>query len=174
MRNSNFYMSSILTTVASIFLTVSPDSRFQLSDMVWGEKSHSSQAHTGSLWTRKETCMLPSSRARGFKNSRWSTNEGGWGMKVRQLILVVLLFAMLSNVSLAQRTTAIFGGIVQDPTGAVLPGAEAQLVNEGTSASIQRATNETGEFLFDFVPPGTYTLKIVLPGFKTYESRGIP
>src|SRR5262245_59465690 len=105
MRHTNFYMSSIRTTVASIFLTVSPDSRFQLSDMVWGEKSHSSQAHTGSLWTRKETCMLPSSRARGFKNSRWSTNEGGWGMKVRQVIVVVLLFVLLTKVDSVLRST---------------------------------------------------------------------
>src|SRR5262249_51151037 len=69
---------------------------------------------------------------------------------------------------------ATFAGIVQDPTSAVLPGVEASLVNEGTSAVLQTVTNETGEFLIDFVPPGTYTLKLALPGFRTYESRGIP
>src|SRR5215467_10060944 len=77
-------------------------------------------------------------------------------------------------VGLAQRTTATFAGIVQDSTGAVLPGVEASLTNEGTSAVLQTVTNETGEFLIDFVPPGTYTLKLGLPGFKGYESRGIP
>jgi hypothetical protein len=39
---------------------------------------------------------------------------------------------------------------------------------------MQQLTNETGEFVFDFVPVGTYTLKIVMPGFKSYESRAIP
>jgi len=77
-------------------------------------------------------------------------------------------------VGLAQRTTATFAGIVQDSTGAVLPGVEASLTNEGTSAVLQTVTNETGEFLIDFVPPGTYTLKLGLPGFKGYESRSIP
>ena len=88
--------------------------------------------------------------------------------------LTFLLWMALANTALAQRTTATFGGIVQDPTGAVLPGASAELVNEGTTAALQGVTNERGEFLFDFVAVGTYTLKITLPGFKTYESRGIP
>src|SRR5262249_62093936 len=70
--------------------------------------------------------------------------------------------------------TATFAGIVQDSTGAVLPGVEASLTNEGTSAVLQTVTNETGEFLIDFVPPGTYTLKLGLPGFKGYERRVLP
>src|SRR5439155_8187396 len=89
--------------------------------------------------------------------------------------VILLVFALsIANAGLAQRTTATFAGIVQDSTGAVLPGVEASLVNEGTSAVLQSVTNETGEFLIDFVPPGTYTLKLALPGFKAYESRGIP
>src|SRR6184192_1607890 len=88
--------------------------------------------------------------------------------------LTIFLWMALANGALAQRTTATFGGIVQDPTGAVLPGASAELLNEGTAAALQSVTNERGEFLLDFVAVGTYTLKITLPGFKTYESRGIP
>jgi hypothetical protein len=91
----------------------------------------------------------------------------------RNLIFAILVLIAAAGVGLAQRTTATFAGIVQDSTDAVLPGAEAELVNEGTSASLQRVTNETGEFVFDFVPVGTYTLRIRLPGFRTYESRGI-
>src|SRR5438093_7805028 len=93
---------------------------------------------------------------------------------IRLLVLLIALVLALPNLNLAQRTTATFAGIVQDPSGAVLPGVEASLVNEGTSAVLQSVTNETGEFLIDFVPPGTYTLKLALPGFKAYESRGIP
>jgi hypothetical protein len=90
------------------------------------------------------------------------------------MILATLFLILTATVSLAQRTTATFAGIVQDSTGAVLPGVEASLINEGTSAVMQTVTNETGEFLIDFVPAGTYTLKLALPGFKGYESRGIP
>ena len=90
------------------------------------------------------------------------------------LIVTTILLLTVPGQSVAQRTDATFAGVVQDPTGAVLPGVEVQMINEGTAASTQQVTNETGEFRFDFVPVGTYTLKIALPGFKSYESRGIP
>ena len=93
---------------------------------------------------------------------------------VSMIILLILVMLATSGISLAQRTTATFAGIVTDPSGAVLPGAEVEMLNEGTSGRMQQITSETGEFLFNFVPVGTYTLKITLPGFKTYESPGIP
>ena len=95
-------------------------------------------------------------------------------LNIRTLVLLILIALVGANSSFAQGTTAKFAGIVQDSTGAVLPGVEASLVNEGTAAALQAVTNETGEFLIDFVPPGTYTLKLGLPGFKGFESRGIP
>jgi len=102
-----------------------------------------------------------------------ATKEDGMVSKAR-MVLAGLLLVTMADPSLAQRTTATFAGIVTDPSGAVLPGAEVQMVNEGTSAVTQQLTGETGEFLFNFVPVGSYTLKIGMPGFKTYEGRGIP
>jgi Carboxypeptidase regulatory-like domain len=89
-------------------------------------------------------------------------------------VLVFVVVIGMTSLGVAQRTTATFAGIVTDPTSAVLPGATVQLINEGTSAVTEKITGETGEFLFDYVPVGTYTLKISLPGFRTYESRAIP
>src|SRR2546426_10184429 len=94
--------------------------------------------------------------------------------KARGMVLATLTLILTTIPGLAQRTTATFAGIVQDSTGAVLPGVEASLINEGTSAALQAVTNERGEFLIDFVPTGSYTLKLALPGFRAYESRGIP
>src|SRR3989440_154276 len=96
------------------------------------------------------------------------------GVTARVAFCLSLIVIVITVPALSQRTTATLSGVVQDPTGAVLPGVEAQLINEGTSAALQSLTNETGEFLFDFVPPGTYTLKLALPGFKGFESKGIP
>src|SRR5215813_5523209 len=91
-----------------------------------------------------------------------------------KIALGTLLILLMAGVSYGQRTTATFTGIVTDSSGAVLPGAEVQMINEGTAAATQQLTSETGEFLFDFVPAGIYTLKILMPGFKTYESRSMP
>ncbi|PYS18883.1 MAG: hypothetical protein DMG11_32520, partial [Acidobacteria bacterium] len=91
-----------------------------------------------------------------------------------RMILIALAVVATTGLSFGQRTTATFAGIVVDPTSAVLPGAEIEIINEGTAALTQQVTRETGEFVFNFVPAGTYTLKITLPGFRTYESLGIP
>ena len=73
----------------------------------------------------------------------------------------------------AQVTTATFYGIVVDPSGSVVVGAEASLVNEGTKASLRQQTSDTGEFAFNFVPVGVYTLRIQANGFKTGVNSGL-
>jgi hypothetical protein len=96
------------------------------------------------------------------------------GSNIPKIVFLILVVAAMAGVSSGQRTAATFAGIVTDPTGAVLPGAEVVMTNEGTAAVTQQVTSETGEFVFNFVSAGTYTIKIALPGFKTYESRGVP
>src|SRR5213594_1117708 len=64
-------------------------------------------------------------------------------------------------------------GAVTDPAGAVVPGAEVTLTNEQTNVARTTLSNESGEYVFSFVAPGTYKLKVTLSGFKTYERPGI-
>jgi len=87
-------------------------------------------------------------------------------------ILSLVVFTSLQTLT-AQVTTATFYGIVTDPSGAVVAGAEATLTNEGTQATLRQATDNSGEFVFNFVPPGTYTLKIQANGFKVSSNTGI-
>ena len=94
--------------------------------------------------------------------------------QILTVVLVIVITLSTTGLGLAQRTTATFAGVVVDGSGAVLPGAEIEFINEGTAAVLQQLTNETGEFIFNFVPVGTYTLKIGMPGFKSFESRSIP
>ena len=72
-----------------------------------------------------------------------------------------------------QVTTATFYGAVTDPTGGVIPGAAVTLVNEATGARMAKTTDASGEFVFDFVHVGSYTLRMEAPGFKTYQSTGL-
>jgi len=73
----------------------------------------------------------------------------------------------------AQVTTATIYGSVVDPTGARIPGAGVNLTQAETGAVASKITTETGEFQFDFVRAGTYTISIELPGFKKYQASGI-
>ena len=61
---------------------------------------------------------------------------------------------------------------VRDANG-VIPGVVVTLINEATSVARETSTNDSGEYNFSAVPPGTYTVKASLTGFKTYETRGV-
>src|ERR1051325_1465310 len=93
-------------------------------------------------------------------------------MLVRMLLALAVSLAA-ADAAWAQRTTATLGGIVTDTGGGVLPGALAELTNEGTGAVASLVADERGEFIFNFIPVGSYTLHISLAGFSTLEATRI-
>ena len=83
------------------------------------------------------------------------------------LAAVALVVAGTAGVT-AQTYQGALRGAVQDPQG-VIPGAEVTLINEDTNAERSAMTNEVGEYAFTSVLPGTYTVRVSLPGFKSEE-----
>jgi hypothetical protein len=70
-----------------------------------------------------------------------------------ELAVLATVFPLSSvMVAIAQVTTATFYGVVRDPTGAVIPGAEVTLTHKATSAVRQTTTGDTGEFVFTTLP----------------------
>src|SRR5215831_17541760 len=88
-------------------------------------------------------------------------------------ILFTLIVAGVTTAVAAQVITATVYGVVHDSTGAVLPGAAVVATNQGTNLSRDAITDERGEFVLPVLPAGRYTLKIELPGFKTYTNQGL-
>jgi outer membrane receptor protein involved in Fe transport len=74
---------------------------------------------------------------------------------------------LLATVAQAQVTTADILGRVSDSSGAVLPGATITIVNTGTRDTRTQTSNETGDYVFNLLPIGTYTVTIELQGFST-------
>ena len=68
----------------------------------------------------------------------------------------------------AQQFTGGVRGAVRDANG-VIPGVAVTLTNEATNIARDVVTNDVGQYNFPAVPPGTYTLKAQITGFKTYE-----
>ena len=85
---------------------------------------------------------------------------------------VVVLAAILTDTAAAQTFTGGLRGAVRDANG-VIPGVTVQLVNEATNQTREAVSNDQGEYNFAAVPPGTYTVKASLTGFKTYENQGV-
>lgn len=66
----------------------------------------------------------------------------------------------------------VVAGVVQDQTGAVLPGAHVAMFVAGSTALSQSVvSDEAGAFHFDGVAPGNYDLRSEFPGFLTNLSH---
>src|ERR1700744_4050336 len=89
-----------------------------------------------------------------------------------EVIAILLLLVITSSVR-AQVGAASLSGVVQDPTGAVIPGATASLVNQQTGEERSAPTSGQGGFLFAAVPAGDYNLTVSHSGFHTYTLVGI-
>ena len=88
--------------------------------------------------------------------------------------LVVISMAVFSSVAAAQINTGKISGFVTDPSGAVVTGIAVTATNEGTGVSTKAQTSETGEYLLNFLVPGTYHVEVEKAGFqKARESQVI-
>jgi hypothetical protein len=85
----------------------------------------------------------------------------------RLCIFVALACLFASGAARAQSGTATLFGSVHDPQGAGVPGATITLTQTATSAARTVVTGDDGDYRFVALPPGRYTLKIELSGFRT-------
>lgn len=67
----------------------------------------------------------------------------------------------------AQSTFGAIVGTVHDASGALLPGAEVTLTNIQTSATRKEISDSSGNFAFNNIDVGKYSLTIVASGFQT-------
>jgi len=83
-------------------------------------------------------------------------------------IVMALVAAFLLSVrpGEAQTTSASISGTVVDEQGGVLPGASATLTSHSRGTAQTVTTDGAGTFLFAYVPPDVYTLRIVLTNFE--------
>jgi len=84
--------------------------------------------------------------------------------------VVVLVF---SGQTFAQIDTGSVTGTVKDPSGALVQGAQCTLTNGATGISQQAKSTSAGAYTFEAVHAGTYSLKVVAPGFREYVLSGI-
>src|SRR5947207_13274668 len=89
----------------------------------------------------------------------------------KPLLLVFLLLAELPGNVYAQTGNASLGGIVQDPSKALIPGVMVTAKNVDTGVTATQVTNESGVYNFAVLQPGTYEVSAELPGFKKASER---
>ena len=88
------------------------------------------------------------------------------------LFLVVATFGQ-TMVAYAQTFRGAINGTVSDNSGAVIPGATVTITDTATAAVKTSTSSSAGDFLFQDLPLGTYTVTVTSPGFSTVKTDGI-
>ncbi len=112
-------------------------------------------------------CEIMQKRAEGGKRLRRSRCAPFW------ILLASAMISLQASASWAQVTSGEITGTVMDATKAVVPGVEVIATNVATGIARNGLSEASGLYRIPFLPPGTYTLRASLAGFKTGTYDGI-
>ena len=87
---------------------------------------------------------------------------------------LLLAFALVLNQnSSAQTFRGGINGTVTDQSGAVIPGATVDAVDVATSISHKSVSSSAGEFIFQELPLGAYSVTVSASGFQTAKYNNV-
>src|SRR5208337_4020303 len=93
---------------------------------------------------------------------------------VMAAFVVSLAFALpQSRLAQAQTSTGAITGVVTDASGGVVANAEAKATNETTGRVWTAASDSTGEFQLQNLPPGSYAVEVSAAGFQVFRANKI-
>ena len=90
----------------------------------------------------------------------------------RWLVAAIGMGLMLGTAA-AQSNYGAVRGLVSDAQGAAVASAMVQLVSDSTKISRSTTSNGSGEYVFNAVEPGKYTVSVTGIGFKAVQESGV-
>ena len=78
-----------------------------------------------------------------------------------------ILIVLLTRAAVGQSPNGTISGLVLDPSGRAILGAEVLIVNDGTGVRYPGTTNGEGIYAIPSLPPGPYRIQVSKIGFKT-------
>src|SRR5215475_4963718 len=87
-------------------------------------------------------------------------------------VALIVSLLLVSPCAFGQ-VNAVLSGTVSDASGALIPGVEVTAKNINTGITDTKVTNETGNFVFPSLQPGSYTLQASLSGFQTASYNNV-
>src|SRR5579862_1552308 len=95
-----------------------------------------------------------------------------WFKNFAHAVMATGFAALIASSLLAQTTGPALSGQVKDQSGLPIPGITVSLTGPGRAALLAQ-TNEEGKYVFRNLPDGTYSIKIELKGFASFEKTGV-
>ena len=90
-----------------------------------------------------------------------------------RLSIFVVLFGLLSATLTWGQATAQIHGVVQDTSGAAVPGAQVRVTQTETGLSRTVTSEADGSYVLTSLPLGPYNLEVTKEGFATAVQSGI-
>ena len=88
-----------------------------------------------------------------------------WRVRPCSVFLFAFLVTVLAVSTMHAQSSSV-SGMVTDETGGVLPGVEITILNEANGLQRTVLTSDEGLYVFAQLPPGSYTLSAIQPGFN--------
>ncbi len=91
------------------------------------------------------------------------------------IVLLTVFIPLLSPHAWGQAVSATLLGTVTDTAGAAVPNATVQIQENATGITHKGITNDSGNYTFPNLTPGTYAVSVTADGFKkeTHASVGV-
>jgi hypothetical protein len=93
-------------------------------------------------------------------------------MKTRVVTFLLCLLAV-AFLALGQTSNGTMTGVVTDPAGAVVAGANIEVRNTDTGFVYPTVSTGTGNYTVTQLPPGPYSITVKVSGFKTFTRTGL-
>ena len=96
-------------------------------------------------------------------------------MRIQLLVTRVALSAVLgiTIVPALYGQAASLNGVISDATGAVVPGAEIDVMNDENGLQRSAVSDGGGRYAFAQLPPGTYTVVATMAGFESVMTTDV-
>ncbi len=102
-----------------------------------------------------------------------STLELATLKKITSSAVLLLVLVLLASSCFGQQLTGTLSATVADSAGAVVPNAKITMRNSASGDVRTTVSNGSGYFSITAIQPGTYSVTIEAPGFKTWDQTGI-